>query len=87
MAKLLTDEERMTDSLNAQKYVAEHYNSFALEAATPAVKACVMQILNEEQDIQHELFSEMSARGWYQTETADDTKLQNAKNKFASFNG
>ncbi len=77
-----SDKDRLADALNAQKFAAGHYNEFACEAATPDVRACVMNILCEEHQIQEELFDEMHSRGWYPTEAADDQKLQNAKDQF-----
>ena len=77
-----SDKDRLTDALNAQKFAAGHYNECACESATPDVRACVMSILCEEHKIQEELFDEMHSRGWYQTESAEDQKLQKAKNQF-----
>ncbi len=85
MAQNFSDKDRMTDALNSQKYVTEHYNSFACEAATPEVVSCIMQILNEEHTIQQDVFKEMSSRGWYVTEAAEDTKLQKAKSEYQAF--
>ncbi len=83
--KKFTEQDRLADALNAQKYVTGHYNNFANESATPEVRACVMNILNEEHQIQEEVFNEMSSRGWYQTETAEEQKLQQAKTQYQSF--
>ena len=79
-----SDLDRLTDALNSQKYTTSHYNEFACESATPDVRSCVMNILNEEHQIQQELFGEMSSRGWYPTESAEEQKLQNTKNQFSS---
>ena len=81
---ILSDKDRMTDALNAQKYATGHYNELACESATPDVRSCVMNILTEEHKIQEELFDEMHSRGWYKTEAAEEQKLQNAKNQFAA---
>lgn len=78
-----SDKERLTDTLNAQKYTTEHYNSFANEAATPEVKGCVMNILNDEHIINHEIFDEMHQRGWYPTDPAESQKLEKARTQFS----
>ena len=62
------EKEMLTDALASQKYVTENYNTFANECANPAVKNEFMDILNEEHQIQFELFSEMNKRGWYPLE-------------------
>jgi len=79
-----SDKDRLADALNIQKYATGHYNEFACEAATPEVRTCVMSILNEEHQLQQELFDEMHSRGWYPTEPADDNKLNGVKNKFST---
>ena len=76
------EKEMLTDALASQKYVTENYNTFANECANPAVKNEFMDILNEEHQIQFELFSEMNKRGWYPLEQANQQKVSQAKQKF-----
>lgn len=78
------DKEILTDVLSSQKFVTDGYNSFANECATPAVKADFMNILNEEHQIQGEIFTEMQSRGWYPVEAADQNKINQAKQKYTS---
>lgn len=81
------DREMMDDALSAQKFVTDGYNTFANECATPALKSEFMNLLSEEHQIQHEVFSEMLKRGWYQTSPAEQTKINEAKQKFQGQNG
>lgn len=78
------DKEMLTDMLSSQKFATDGYNTFANECATPAVRADFMNILNEEHQIQSELFCEMQSRGWYATEAADQNKINQAKQKYTS---
>lgn len=78
------DKEKMMDTLNSQKNLTGGYNTFANEAATPEVKSGLMSILNEEHDIQHELWCEINSRGWYPVEKADENKLNTTKTKFST---
>ncbi len=78
------DKERITDLLSSQKFITGVYNTFLNEAATPEVKMCMQNILNEEHEIQHEIWTEMNNRGWYTVEPAQDQKLQQEKDKFSS---
>ena len=87
MQKLFQDQERMTDVLTSQKTLTNGYNTFANEASSPAIKDALMGILSEEHEIQHRVFSEMARRGWYQTEMAEDNKIQQAKTKFSGDTG
>ena len=82
--KMMTEQEMMTDLLSTEKFLTGVYNTFCCEAATPAVKACLMSLLQETHRMQEELFSEMSAHGWYKTEPAEDNKLMQEKQKFGN---
>lgn len=77
------DKDMMTDLLSSQKFIAEGYNTFANECATPAVKTDFMNILKEEHQIQSDVFAEMQKRGWYPTEAADQNKINQAKQKYS----
>lgn len=78
------DKDMMTDILSSQKFVTDGYNSYANECATPAVKTDFMNILKEEHQIQHDVFCEMQKRGWYSTESADQNKINQAKQKYSA---
>ena len=78
----LSDQQKMADMLATEKYMTSVYNSFCCEAATPSVKSALCSLLQDEHTLQSELFTEMSARGWYQVEKADENKINNAKMKF-----
>ena len=43
-----------------------------------------MNLLSEEHQIQHDVFSEMQKRGWYPTQDAPEEKIRQAKMKFSS---
>lgn len=81
------DKEMMSDALASQKFITEGYNSFANECATPAVKTEFVNLLNEEHQIQQEIFTELQKRGWYQVEAADQNKVNQAKQKFQAQSG
>ena len=77
-----TDKNIMTDAIETQKFVTAGYNYSANESAHPNIKNTMMDILNEEHCILHDVFEEMSARGWYPTEQASDTKINEVKTTF-----
>ncbi len=81
--KQMTEKERMTDFLCSEKFLTSVYNTYACEAATPAVKACLLNTLTETHRMQEEIFNEMSTRGWYTVEKAEETKLNQAKQQYA----
>ena len=79
-----TEKEMLDDMLSSQKFVTDGYNTSANECATPVIKSEFMNILNEEHQIQHEVFLEMQKRGWYQTDAADQNKIDQARQKFSA---
>lgn len=78
----LPEKELMTDVLSSQKFVTDSYNTFTNECATPNVRNEFMQILQEEHQIQAEVFDAMKNRGWYQAPAADQQKVQQTKQKY-----
>lgn len=81
-----SDKDMITDVLSTQKSITGSYNTFANECACPGLKSDMMNILNEEHQIQHDVFCEMQKRGWYQTEAAEVTKINEAKQQYMSTN-
>lgn len=77
------DREIMNDILTSQKFITETYNTCANECSSAAIKTELMNILNEEHQIQHEIFDEMSKRGWYQTDNAPQNKVDAVKQKYS----
>ena len=63
------DKNMMDDALASQKFITETYNTFANECSDPQLK-------------EHEVFTEMQKRGWYQTEPAEQDKINQAKQKY-----
>lgn len=78
----MQEKELFDDMLSSQNFITDTYNTFTNECASPNVRNEFMRILTEEHQIQAEVFDEMSKRGWYPTSTADQQKIQQAKQKF-----
>lgn len=81
------DKEMMQDALISQKFLTDDYNIFTNECATPEVRESFKCILNEEHDIQNEIFNEMQTRGWYQVKPAEQQMIDQAKQKYSNMNG
>ena len=79
----MTDKEKMADLLSCEKFLAGNYNTYCMEAATTAVRSCLCSLLKDVHELQEGVFEEMNTRGWYPLETAEEAKLQAAKQKFA----
>ena len=79
-----TEQDKATDLLQTEKYLAGCYNSYLLEAATPEVKQCLSGLLNDTHSMQQRLFEDMNSRGWYPVTKAEDQKVMSAKQKFSA---
>ena len=79
----LNEEQKLTDLLSSQKFLTGVYNSYCCEASTGAVRNCLSSILEDEHRIQEEIFNQLNSHGWYPLETAEDTKLNQTKQKFS----
>ena len=79
------DKEMLNDVLSSQKFMTDGYNTTANESDGTIVRSTLMSILDEEHSIQHDVFTEMKARGWYQTEQAPQNKIDETKQKFNSY--
>lgn len=78
------DKEIMNDALMSQKFLTDDYNVFANECVCPELRNDFMSILNEEHQIQSDVFSEMQKRGWYQPKPAQQQMIDQAKQKFSN---
>ena len=82
----MQDKELMEQELLTIKGVCDLYLHGAIEATTAEVHMAFKDALNESLDIQNKLYNLMKERGWYQTDTAEQTKIDSAKQKFAAQN-
>ncbi len=73
------DKELLTDALDAQKTETTHYNTFANECLHPNLRNTFLNILNEEHDIQFDVFNTMHEAGFYPTPPAEQEKITEAK--------
>jgi spore coat protein CotF len=80
-AAILTEEDILKDALISQKQLAAGYNTYAGECASETLRGTMLSILNEEHQIQAELYAALQAHGWYQPEPADQQKIVEAKLK------
>lgn len=80
---MLEEKDRLTDSLIMEKYIANGYNCAVIEAANPQLKETFINILRDEYLIQHDIFNEMSNRGWYQVKAANMNDLNQNLSKWS----
>lgn len=78
----MSEKEIMYDILSSQKQITSTYNTFTNECCAPSVRDEFLNILNEEHQMQADVSSEMQKRGWYQIESAEQQKIDQAKQKY-----
>lgn len=82
MTMQYSEKEILADALASEKTATDHYNTFANECVHDRVRNAILKCLEEEHEIQKNVFDEMHSRGYYPTPAADSTKLDQVKQKF-----
>ena len=80
----MSDREIMENELLVLKGVCDLYSHGAIESTTAEVHDAFKDALNESLNIQNKIYNTMAERGWYKTETADQTKINTTKQKFTT---
>lgn len=83
MSGIYTKKEILGDALSAQKSTTALLNTSANECVHEDVRQTVMNILNEEHDIQKDIFDMMHAQGLYPTPAAEMKKVQEVKQQYS----
>ena len=76
------DKELMEKELLIEKGVCDLYMHGAIESTTAEVHEAFKKALNESLDIKNKLYNMMSQRGWYKTNEAEQTKIDETRQKF-----
>lgn len=80
----MDDKNLMQNILLLEKGVCDLYMHGAIESATLNVNNTFKKALNDSLAMQDEIYQKMSAKGWYQTEQADQNKVSTLKQKFTN---
>ena len=80
----MEDRDLMEKELLTIKGVCDLYLHGAIESTTTEVHSAFKDALNESLNIQNKLYNLMSEKGWYQTETAEQQKINQTKQKFST---
>ena len=80
----MNDKQIMTNILNAVKGECDLMMHGAIESSTPAVHAAFTQSFNDALSLQNQIYSKMSAMGWYPAECAQQNEINKVKQKYAN---
>lgn len=79
----MNDRNIMEGLLLMEKGVCDLYMHGTIESPSGNTRAAFNNALNESLCIQDDIYSKMSAKGWYSTDNAEQTKLDSVKQKFS----
>lgn len=79
----MEDQSLMENELLVIKGVCDLYLHGTIESTTAEVHEAFKCALNESLNIQNKIYNLMAEKGWYQTDTAEQTKIDAAKQKYS----
>ncbi|MBQ2705746.1 MAG: spore coat protein [Agathobacter sp.] len=82
MPTVYTEKEILGDALSSQKATTELFNKASNECVHENVRETLLDILEEEHEIQQDVFIMMHDQGMYPTPEADDKKVQQLKQQY-----
>lgn len=78
----MEDKDLVENELLVIKGVCDLYLHGTIEASTAEVHMAFKDALNESLDIQNKIYNLMKEKGWYKTDTAEQTKIDTVKQNF-----
>lgn len=82
----MEDRDLMENELLVIKGVCDLYLHGTIESTTAEVHQAFKCALNETLDIQNKIYNLMKDKGWYNTEDAEQQKIDQTKQKFMTNN-
>ena len=80
----MDDRNLMQDILLLEKGVCDLYMHGAIESSTQNINQTFKSALNESLCMQDDIYKKMEAKGWYQTENAQQDKINTLKQKYSN---
>ena len=78
----MEDKDLMEKELLIIKGVCDLYLHGTIESSTQEVHCAFKEALNTSLDIQNKIYNLMKEKGWYKTDTAEQTKIDTVKQNF-----
>ncbi len=80
----MEDRDLMENELLVIKGVCDLYLHGAIESTTSEVHCAFKEALNESLNMQNHIYNLMAEKGWYKTDTAEQQKIDETKNKYTN---
>ena len=81
--ELYQEKEILGDALAAQKSASNLFNTSSNECVHAGLRSTMLDILADEHAMQQDVFSSMHERGFYPTPAAEQSKIDEAKQKYS----
>lgn len=78
----MEDRDLIENELLVIKGVCDLYLHGTIESSTAEVHMAFKDALNESLNIQNKIYNLMKEKGWYKTDTAEQTKIETVKQNF-----
>lgn len=78
----MEDRDLIENELLVIKGVCDLYLHGTIESSTAEVHMAFKDALNESLNIQNKIYNLMKEKGWYKTDTAEQTKIDTIKQNF-----
>lgn len=82
MNNQMQEKDMMLDVLTSQKQTANSYSVVANECACPSLRKDMLSMLQEEHEIQADMWGKINSHGWYPTTPAEQQKIDQARQKY-----
>lgn len=80
----MDDKNLMESILQTTKGVSDLYLHGTIESTTEGVRCAFDTSLSRTLQMQKQIYDKMVAKGWYATQNAEQTKITQARQKFAN---
>ena len=80
----MEDRDLMEKELLIIKGVCDLYLHGTIESSTAEVHNAFKEALNESLNIQNKIYNLMAEKGWYKTQTVEQTKIDTVKQTFSA---
>lgn len=81
----MNERDTVNEMLMTEKYMTNAYSVALNEASHQHLYNDLLEIFNETQNMQHELFNLMFQKGWYKLEAQDTQKIQQSYQQHAGY--
>ena len=78
------EKEILGDALAAQNSATNLFNTYSNECVHEGLRSTMLDILADEHTLQQDVFCSMHERGFYPTPDAQQSKIDEAKQKFSA---